>query len=353
MPRLTVHFPCQADLPGFLYRTGICVVRVYARGAVASAQADALLRQCPTITHLICTPGFWPDFWPPNLKVLSRTDECDNNSTLAAFVERQHVQLLRLQDASKLERLDLQVNTAICHWPAALAKLPGSLQQVRVAIDVGWTPQGPDAQQTPRLEDLVTVDLSAFSPAAGCTAELHVTVHMDSDEPSVNNEDDITLAAGVLAGLCALDSFRSFSLSCAADALSAHAAALKRLRCPWCELSLHADKATTIAELPASEHLTLTVQTYYEQLPVSCAWAALASAGMRCLGSAEQPAADVLVTGCTGLPAHDTPWALVVWGDPSHVQGLPAHCFVQEAPGKHVWRNAAAAGLEVDSPMPW
>ena len=40
-------------------------------------------------------------------------------------------------------------------------------------------------------------------------------------------------------------------------------------------------------------------------------------------------------------------WALLVWGDMSQVQDVPAHCFVEEQPGKHVWRNTAAGGLDV------
>ena len=102
--------------------------------------------------------------------------------------------------------------------------------------------------------------------------------------------------------------------------------------------------------LPAFEHVTVVLWTSSQEVvPVSFAWAALASPGVRCLGSAMEPALNVSVVGCTGMPAHDRPWALVIWGAMSDVRGLPAHCFVKKAPGKHVWRNAAAAGLVVDS----
>ena len=341
----------RADLPCFLEGTGIWQLSVSAQGAVASAQADRVLRQCPSVTALACNHGFWPHLWPPNLRVLVLSTFQFDSYTLADFAEMQHVQLLRLQDASWLERLVLHSGT-VCHWPAALASsLPGSLQEVQVSIDTESKPCGPEAGQQAQLEDLVSVDLSAFSQAAGCAAQLHVSVDASPEEPR-DEEEELALVAAILAGLSTLACFQSFTLSCTTAALPAHIAALNQLQCCCCRLALDGDGASHIAQLPAFEHLTVTRRTADDNGPVSFMWAALASPGVRCLGSASRPVLDESIIGCTGLPAHDAPWALVVWGDMSDVQGLPVHCFVEEAPGKHVWRNAAAAGLEVDDTMP-
>ena len=102
-----------------------------------------------------------------------------------------------------------------------------------------------------------------------------------------------------------------------------------------------------IVQLPALGHLTVVLNDHHDGAPLSCEWAALASPGARCLGSPDQPVLTQEVGGCSGLPSHRQPWALVIWADMGLVRGLPVSGFVEEATGMHVWRNAAGASLDV------
>ena len=330
-PRLQIQSPSPAlaDLPNFLRRTGMYDVSVEAKGLAASARADSVLRRCATITSLACLEGFWPHFWPPNLRTLDLyfVDPDEYNSE-AEVAEQQQAQLLRLQDATQLRHLALHTAmTPAIQWPAALARaLPPSLRDVRICLDVKY------------CRSSRAVDLSAFSGAAGCSAEVEVSI--DGLSPF-----DQAGGPAALAAVRALGSFHTLWMDGAVSQLFPHFAGLPYVQC--CTLNLHRDAVVT--QLPAAGHLTLTSEFSDERRlrPMACEWAALAGPGVRCLGDKCQLLSHLAVTGCTGLPALDAPWALAVWADMRVVRGLPASCFVEEAPGKHVWRNAAAAGLPV------
>ena len=90
-------------------------------------------------------------------------------------------------------------------------------------------------------------------------------------------------------------------------------------------------------------------------------WEALfAGRDVCCLGSAARPLqSPVMVQGCSGLP-QQRPCAFVVWVQAlsmrmtsksgmgqAMVLGLPAHLFLEELPGKFVWRSPAAAGVQL------
>ena len=337
---LIIESPSQAlaDLPAFLARSGIQRIVLGGEGPPASALADRVLRRCSTLTSLDCILECYPAFWPPNLTVLFLKQTWGGDE-VADVVAMQHVQLLRLQDAAKLEQLSICTGT-VCDWPAALVdSLPGSLQTVRACIDVHA-----DSQE---LGPSGAFDLSAFHQAAGCTPELHIKVR-GLETPQVTP----SCAAGMLAGISAAGAFHTLSLGTDMDFVSAHLAELSQLRCSRCILQL--DCWEDVAVLPALRHVTLSTEEWGRTFdveavgPMSCAWDVLASPGVRCLGTPAWRVPTLDVRGCSGLPAHGRPWALAVWTDDmSSVTGLPASCFVEEARGLHVWRNAAGADLVV------
>ena len=98
-------------------------------------------------------------------------------------------------------------------------------------------------------------------------------------------------------------------------------------------------------------HLASSIQSLPTSFVMQCLWSSgrpLASPGVRGLGSGEHLVLRQEVKSCSALPAHRQPWALAVWAtNMSRVQRLPARCFLEEAPGMHVQRNAAGAGLQV------
>ena len=268
----------------------------------------------------------------------------DEVADAAALAELQHVLLLRLQDAPKLQQLSLRTRP-ICEWPAHLAEaLPGRLQKVHVRLHI---PHKDD-----KMHGLpeAAVDLSAFSRASGCTAALDISVvgletSADAKHPCV---------AGILAGLCAVGSFGLLHLYWSVEHVAEHVLGLSQLQCSYCILLF--PQPAHIPQLPSLRHLVVMIEERGSE-PLSCEWAALASPGVHCLGSAAQPLLNLVVTGCPGLPAHGQPWALVlalvIWADMSNVQGLPVSCFVEEASGKHVWQNAAGIELEIVDLLHW
>ena len=320
-----------ADVPAFLSRTGICRLEISAMSSAAeAAQADRVLRQCDTITSLHCGSGVPLHFWPPNLENLTLAKPaCLQGKDAAELADAQHVQLLRLQDAPRLQQLTV-ATCPVCKWLADLAgSLPGRLQKVEVSL---WVSEEDNAD----LEPSCAVDLSAFSKAAGCTAELDVSIvawgWSDAEDRFV---------PGSLAGLRAVGSFHLLHREWTAERVAEHVLELSQLQCSHCILLIFFQ--AHFAQLPTLGHLTLVLEEWDHQTldPLSCEWAALASPGVRCLGRADHPVLALEIRGCSGLPAHGQPWALAVWADMSTVRGLPVRCFVEEAPGMHVWRNAA------------
>ena len=240
----------------------------------------------------------------------------------------------------KLWQLTLTAGS-VCGWPAALAgSLLGRLRVVYVVFEIEHF------EDEQRLGPLGMVDLSAFSQAAGCTAQLHICIYgmwsRSAEESS---------AAGILAGLRAVGPFCTLSPSCSVEHLAEHSAALSQLQCAHCVV--HPHPQAHIAQLPSISLLTLIHEERADDdEPMSCEWSALASPGVRRLGSGHDPLPGLVVRGCSGLAPHDTPWVLCIWADMGTVRGLPVSSFVEEAPGMHVWRNAAAAVLGVQ-PNDW
>ena len=337
---LTSPSHALADLPAFLSRTRMRHLEISARGPAASAQADRVLRHCDTITSLACRPPFLPHFWPPSLTHLELVYvyvyDWTRITCAAAAAKVQHVQLLRMQDASALRQLSI-ITGPICEWPADLAgSLPGRLEKVHLGLCV--------PKNDALLLSEAAVDLSAFSQAAGCTAELEVFIHACG----LFHEKDAFLA-GFLAGVCAVGSFHLLCLYWTLEGVAAHVLELSQLQCSRCVISC--EHLAHVCQLPALGHLTLLAKSWpADSEPLTCEWAALASPGVRCLGSAAQPTLGLVIKGCCGLPAHAQPWALAIWADMSKVQGVPVDCFVEKAPGMHLWRNNAGAGLLVELP---
>ena len=301
------------------------------------AKLDRVLGHCDTITSLRCGSETWLHFWPPNLTAVVLARQA---LEYAAAAEVQHMQLLRMQDAAKLQQLSLATGP-VCQWPAALAgSLPGRLRKVHVSLYI----TDEDAESN--------VDLSAFSRAAGCTAELDISL-LGACSPGA------LCLAGVIASLRDVGSFHLLRLDWPAGQVAWYLQQLSQLQCSRCVLAfpsldhLAFPCLDHVAQLPTFGHLTLVVEELLEKSvePLTCEWAALASPGVRCLGSADQPLLDVEVRGCPGVPVQGAPWALAGWADMRTVWGLPVASFLEEAPGMHVWRNAAGADLVVGPPL--
>ena len=251
----------------------------------------------------------------------------------------QHAQLVRLQGAPKLEQLSIVTGT-VCVWPAALAcSLPGSLQKIRVCIALH------DSRRQ-QLGPSGGCDLSAFHQAAGSPQlDVHVCGLWHSGLLRSAH------AASILAGLSAAGAFHTLCLTTNMGFVSAHLAELSQLRCSRCVMQFRG--GADIAVLPLYRHVSMAILVWAgppgaqtaRSPPCNCA--ALASPGVRCLGSAGYPLGRLVVRDCPGLPAHRQPWALAVWANMSTANGLPASCSVEEVPGLHVWRTAAGASLNV------
>ena len=320
------------EVPKFLSKT--CTsklsVSVEPEGTSATAQVDRMLRDCPSISDLICQEGFNPAHWPPHAQRIKLVYEprygLDSAAADAASIKAmgsQNVQLVRLQDAASLQLLKISTGI-VCHWPASLrCALPVSLQTVCVKIVAE--------------DEECIVDLSAFTAAAGCGAELHVRImQVDYDEPMCD----------ILRELTALPSFSSLPVDCLPQLAREEAfqALLEQVKCTRLIMTNGYNFSVTL--LPAVHDLAMLPKFYPEITWPVFAWSALASPGLHCLGSATFPLKQLAVQSCNGLPGHHaTPWALIIWADLSVVTGLPLECFVEEARGKHVWRNAAASDL--------
>ena len=350
----------MTDLPQFLAATGIGELTVKAAEAEVledDEEALRLLQYCTSVHTLVCRDGFTPDCWPPHLVDLElhhrtggdhSTYDSDEDTCIDAddICDLQQVQLLRLRHAANLQHLKLHTGAA-CEWPAGLrCRLPASLQTVNVLI---------------HAEGDVRIDLSRFTPAAGCTAALQVEVH----------EEDIYdkghRLEGILRALAALPSFSSLQVKYFLPDRLWHLSLLEQVQCERLVLDLRGD--TTIEHLPAVQHWTILVDPLYWGDMLFVEWSALMCPGVHCFGSVELAMRDLHFESYTGLPvlastgaSIDAPWALVIWADRLHVCprsrpsdvcmqrvprvcGVPASCFVEEVPGKHVWRNAAAKDM--------
>ena len=142
-PCLSIDSPSTAlaELPAFLVRTCIPKLIVKAPDPVAAAKADRVLPHCASITDLECHHGT-PARFPPSMVHLTLyrpgcSEDADDH-TVAAL---QHVQLVRLQDATSLRRV-----------------------YVMLHLDL----------ETELTEETCMVDLNAFTAAAACTAQLEV-----------------------------------------------------------------------------------------------------------------------------------------------------------------------------------
>ena len=313
------------DLPRFLDKTGIWRLTVRAENAAASAQVDRVLQHCSGIRHLNCGSGFMPNLWSPALEQLELQYWHANNAARAqAMVVSQHVQLVRLQDAAGLQRLEI-VAGGICDWPASICcPLPASLQQFHVIL----VTEGAEC----------SFDLSAFTPAAGCTAEVHVVV--------VCSHHRNKHLGTVLAALAGLPRVEFLELTCLHEPIDPQQfILLGQVQCD--ELTLHVD-SHAITHLPAVRHLTLEFRGLdWTAGGVVCEWSALTGAGVRYLGICGQPVHELRIVGYNEAPVHEVPWALVIWGDMNNVQGVPAAFFEAHelVPSRHVWRNAAAGDI--------
>ena len=349
---LSIQSPSRAlsGLPSFLSRTRIRHLDVSASGPAASAQADSVLRHCDTVTSLTWHLEFFHHFWPPNITQLDlRNEHWEKATDAAATAELQLMQLLRLQDTRALRQLSLTTG-AVCHWPAYLAgSLPGRLLKVHMRLCVPDQNQLLDPDEgldQSAIDGMVDIDLSAFSQAAGCTAELDISLF--GPHPFAVEDSHDSIVPGILADLCAVGSFHVLHLDWRLAHVAEHALELSEMQCSRCVLTPACQGR--ISRLPTIGHLTLAIKRWADIVgPLICEWAALASPGVRCLGSAAQPICKLVVNGCPGLVPTGQPWALAIWAGLSDVRGLPTSSFVEEAPGMHVWRNAAGAGLDVSS----
>ena len=272
--------------------------------------------------------------WPPDLRdlflYLPTNPKVADASAIAAL---QHMQLVCLQDAVKLEHLELHTG-AVCHWPASLqCTLPASLQVVNVCIHAEYLGQ-----------EEGMIDLSMFTEGAGCPAELQVEVWV------LDNEDAASILGHLIRAVSAISGVCSLTLLCMPTALE-QLSMVEQVQCDELTLSFWVPECEAITWLPPVPHLNVLFESMTDgdvDFQVFM-WSALASPGLRCLGSEDHPMNDIVVKSCTGLPVHDhaSPWALAIWADLSTVRGLPLGCFREEARGKHVWRNAAARDLEL------
>ena len=263
----------------FLDCTGISELTISAKDPVAAAQAEQVLQHCAGIRILICSQGFTRHLWPPSLEeiVMHRPgawDDMDDD----AEADLQHLQLVCLQGAAHLRQLTLHTGI-VSHWPASLkCALPASLQKVIIGMDTFLFFQG----------DTLMIDFSAFTLAAGCHAALQVKA--DADTRFDDDEDPAKLIE-LISVLTAVPSFSSFTLGCM-DFSVEHLGLLEQVQCDRLTLTLYGSGCNMLTWLPAVQHLTVIFDWLFAE-PVTDApvfdWAALASPGLRCLGSAEAP----------------------------------------------------------------
>ena len=185
--------------------------------------------------------------------------------------------------------------------------------------------------------------------AAGCTADLGVRFLIEDGGPVSADNAVLRVLTSLLT---ALPTFGSFESQCSADLVDPELLFwLETVRCEKLILSLWFPTGSSITWLPDVPHLTVIhdwCRQNNEEMPVF-RWSALASPGLRCLGCQGLPMSDFEVEGCAGAPTHDKPWALIVHlaADFGSVEGLPPECMIEEAPDKHVWRNAAGRDMVV------
>ena len=293
-----------ADLPRFLARTSISELSLDAWNSDTAADVNFVLQQCSGIRSLVCTAGFVVYHWPQSMVSLKLDCMlCACWTSFEAVAAMQHRQLTNLQHAAKLQQLELRTGT-FCKWPASLQSiLPASLQRVTVNISV--------------VADLCSIDLSAFTLAAGCVAQLYVKVAVSCFPFADKN----------LSALIALARFSLLQVDCLADVVN-HLTPLQQVQCDRLILGLQSgssDGRDRLICLPAVKHLTVfaNFSHFSHRARPLIAWPDLASPGLRCLGTADFPVHRLGVEGCDGLPEHGAAWALVIWGDLKGVRGLP------------------------------
>ena len=195
---MAISSPSRAllQLPAFLAATGIPKLTIRAEGLAAIAQLDCVLRRCRGIRSLVCKGQYIPSCWPPSMRALQfwyPGSHRDANMT----AELQRMLLVRLQDAANLSKLKLSTGL-VCTWPASLGcKLPDSLQVVRIHMQV-------------ERDVVCNIDLSGFTSAAGCQADLHVHIVFDLFEEDDDEQEQIRV---ILSSLTALPTFSSLCLA--------------------------------------------------------------------------------------------------------------------------------------------
>ena len=334
--------PVAAQVPDFLRATRISRLHVIARTLVQSAQWDQQLPLCDSVTSLECHSHFMPCYFPPRLTHIRFTRFSHDD---VQAVEQAQILVVRLASVASLQHLELHTPATVC-LPAGLAVLPASLQTVRLSFHLRDGPMdiGDDSGDDMSSED--QLDLGLLSSAAGCTA--CVSVKASTEE--CHNFSAPHLDTYLLPGLRAIAPFDTLWLGVNEACMADVCVALVQIAVKECTLCVQGNpefqEHAPIVILPTCSRLNVC---FYmdEEAALTIAWAALSTTpGVRCFGSEKAPLVALLVTGFDGLMVHAEAWALVVYGL-ELVTGLPNAMFVEEAPGKHVWRNAAAAGMDV------
>ena len=312
-----------------------------------SAKAARLLSACRSVTWLECKSAFWPAHLGKQLRRLSLHGS--DNSRLQGVVAE-------LPSCPRLTRLSIRAPGV--SLPAAFATvLPPSLRHVAVSLHLEDDDSEIGAE--PEEGDVPILDLGAFAADVGCSAGLALSINAkDITDP------DASSVQALLPRLSAVPAPHSLQVHASEACVADICQALAAVSCGSCQLNIHQtnpalqdpipdepQELVCVSSLPSCGRVDITF-TDTAKRPVQLAWAALTSSpGIHCIGSKRVPLAKaVTVQDYTGLPAIDEPWALVVWdGGLQHLSGLPFCNFAQEGSNecKFVWRNAAAAGLEL------
>ena len=197
------------------------------------------------------------------------------------------------------------------------------------------------------------IELGYLSRAAGCEAQVEVSAFL---EPFSCREDTSCMdffLSKLQPALCRLGQLHTLHLDQEDITLPSLLPKLEQLDVEVYVLRICVagdEEAELITAFPCCARSELPCFSYGPVNTMHCTWGALsATPGVRVLGTPERPCErHVTVSGFTGQPVcgDDEPWALVVYGL-DKIEGLPASCVIEEAPGKHVWRNKAARDMVV------
>lgn len=311
-----------------------------------SAEAAKLLPACHTITWLVCKSNFYPEQFPRGLK---RLTVCTYDSLgLRRLVAA-------LPACRRLRRLELD-SPAISLPAAYAAMLPPELRSVLIRLELL-----DDTESQIRLQDSDSDDssrpawpsfqLGAFSAAAGCSIPVTLQICAERLE-DVRAESLWRLHAR----LHAVPAVQNLQLHVSEACVHEVCCVLSSVTCTsfWLRVYFYDDiepgEELRIAKVPVCLHLGIDFSYSPHNHPLRILWNVLAgTAGCRHLGSQDHMLDGIVhVEGCTGLPAFQEPWVLVVWTKRlDKITGLPLQDFVQEQPCAYVWRSAAAAGLQL------